>query len=787
MTNSTQIQQIWQFPPAPIDKILDAPAPPSVLLSPNYRWLVELERPLLHPIAEMGESEIAVAGLRINPKTNGAARQYAYRNLKIKAINSGETVPLNLPLNVGIRFIEWSPDGKRLAFTLTQESGFELWVLELSDGRLYQLTDAILNAAHGTPYQWLPGDEGLICKIVPDSRGNPPSESQIPQGPTVQENLGRKTPNQTYTNLLKNSYDEALFEYYLTSVVERVDLNGKRTLLVGPSLVEEAKPSPDGRFILVTTWHRPFSYQVPVQFFPQRIEILDQTGKVVHHLADLQLADNISIKFDSVRLGLRLVSWRSDRPATLYWVEALDGGDAGCSATLRDALFEMDAPFSGKPTLLWQSEYRFQQIFWGRDDVALACESWYDNRRLRVWRLNPSHPQTRPQLLIERSSEDKYSAPGTPLMVVGLYGRQVLRFTPDGSALYLKGRGASPLGIYPFLDWMDLDTSEVKRLWQSEDPYYESVLDILDANAEKLVTYRQSQTEPPNYFLHIRGRNQAVPLTHYQDPAPQLSGIHKEIIRYQRSDETQLSATLYLPPGYEPARNGPLPTIFWIYPREFKSRNFAGQVTASENTFSRPFGASPLLLLTQGYAVLSNPSLPILGEGGIEPNDSYVEQIVAGAQAAVDYLVNRGITDSKRVGIGGHSYGAFTTANLLAHTDLFRAGVACSGAYNRTLTPFGFQGEQRNFWEATDVYMQMSPFTHAAKINKPLLLIHGTDDSNTGTYPLQSERFYQALKGLGATVRLVMLPFEEHSYRSREGVGHALWEMIHWYNLYVMK
>jgi len=784
VTNSIQFQQIWQSPPSPLDKILDAPAPPSVLLSPNYRWLVELEQPLLHPIAELGEPEIAVAGLRINPKTNGAARQYAYRNLKIKTINSGETVPLNLPKNVCIRFPEWSPDGQRLAFTLTQDNGIELWVLELPEGRLYQLTDAVLNAAHGTPCQWLPGASGLICKIVPDSRGNPPTEKRIPQGPTLQENLGRKTPNLTYTNLLKNPYDEALFEYYLTSALERVALDGKHTPLVAPSLVEEAKPSPDGRFILLTTWHRPFSYQVPAQLFPQRIEILDQTGKVVHRLADLQLADDIPSKFDSVRSGPRMMSWRTDRPATLYWVEALDGGDPGREAPLRDALFELDAPFSG---MLWQSEYRFKQILWGRENAALAYESWHDNRRLRVWRLNPSQPQTHPQLLIERSSEDKYSDPGTPLMVVGLYGRQVLRFTSDGSAFYLKGRGASPLGIYPFLDLMELDTSETKRLWQSKHPYYESVVDILDAGAEKLITYCQSQTTPPNYFLYIRKHNQALPLTHYQDPAPQLAGVRKEVIRYQRDDGIQLSATLYLPPGYEPDRDDPLPTIFWIYPREFKSRDFAGQVTTPQNTFSRPVRASPLLLLTQGYAILSNPSLPILGEGDTEPNDSYVEQIVAGTQAAVDYLVNRGIADPKRLGIGGHSYGAFTTANLLAHTDLFRAGIACSGAYNRTLTPFGFQGEQRNFWEAMDVYMRMSPFTHIAKINKPLLLIHGTDDSNTGTHPIQSERFYQALKGMGATVRLVMLPFEDHSYRSREGVGHALWEMIRWYNLYVLE
>jgi dipeptidyl aminopeptidase/acylaminoacyl peptidase len=211
----------------------------------------------------------------------------------------------------------------------------------------------------------------------------------------------------------------------------------------------------------------------------------------------------------------------------------------------------------------------------------------------------------------------------------------------------------------------------------------------------------------------------------------------------------------------------------------------AGQVTKTENGFTRPHFTSILFLLTQGFAVLDDPTLPIIGEGETEPNDTYVEQLIAGAEAAIEYVVERGIGDRDRLAIGGHSYGAFTTVNLLAHTNLFKLGIARSGAYNRTLTPFGFQGEQRNFWEAADTYTQIAPFTHAHKITAPLLLIHGANDSNRGTYPIQTERLYEALKGLGATVRWVELPLEDHSYRSQEGVGHVLWEMVRWCKQYL--
>ncbi|OLP18546.1 peptidase S9 [Leptolyngbya sp. 'hensonii'] len=785
MLKPVAAQVTWQSPPPPIDQILNAPPPPVVLFSPYHEWMVQLEQPALPALSELAEPEIALGGFQINPKTNGPNRQFTYRNLGVKSISSDPVTLLPLPEGARIDFLKWSLDGQRLAFTLTQEQGLELWVVDLRDRVPHRLTGPILNATYGDPYEWLPGEAGLLCKVVPGDRGPAPVENPVPIGPLVQENLGRKTPTRTYTNLLESPHDEALFEYYLTSRLERIGLDGQRTLMMESALIDEAIPSPDGNYILLTTFHRPFSYQVPAYLFPKQVQVLDFTGRALYQVADLPLADDLSIKFDSVRPGRRKVNWRADQPATLFWVEALDGGDASQEAALRDRLYELAAPFTAAPTQLWQSEYRFRQILWGQSDVALAWEIWYDSRRIRIWQLNPNQPSRLPRLLVDRSYEDQYSDPGMPMTTTGVYGWEVLRLTPDGLGLYLNGRGASPAGVYPFLDQINLETGQKQRLWQAKDPYFEGVVEILDDRGQTLITRRQSQQEPPNYFLRQLQRDQVIQLTDYRDPAPQFTTVRKELIRYQRADGVQLSGTLHLPPGYEPKRDGPLPTIFWVYPTEFKDRDSAGQVTTASNAFSRPRRTSVLFLLTQGYAVLDNPSLPIVGEGKTEPNDTYIEQLVAGAKAAVTYLVDRGIADPQRLGIGGHSYGAFTTANLLAHSDLFRAGVAMSGAYNRTLTPFGFQGEQRSFWDAAETYIQMSPFTVAAKIKEPLLLIHGANDSNPGTYPIQTERFYEALKGLGSTVRWVVLPLEDHGYRSREAIGHTLWEMIRWYDQYV--
>jgi dipeptidyl aminopeptidase/acylaminoacyl peptidase len=677
-----------------------------------------------------------------------------------------------------------SPDGTKVSFTNTTPDGIELWVLDVEAASARRLTGANLSLTAGNAPMWLSDSEQLIAAFVPGDRGAEPEKPRVPTGPVIEESVGRKAPARTYQDLLKNAYDESLFDYYFTTQLARVSLDGSVEPLDEPGLLWDFSPSPDGRYLLVHWIHRPYSYRVPAYRFPQLVELRDlETGEVTE-VVDVPLQDAIPIAFGSVQKGPRSFRWRSDAPATLTWAEAQDGGDAGVEAEVRDKVFMQDVPFEGEPVELATLGYRYSGISWSSDDLALLREMWWKSRQLRVWRIRPGDAGAEPVLLQERSYQDRYADPGNPIMEPNEFGRYVIRTIDGGRATFLIGSGASPEGDRPFIDRFDFDTGETTRLFRSEAPFYERPLDVLDAEGRYVLTRREAVDVQPNYYVRDLESGDLTQVTAFPHPTPQLKGIQKELVVYEREDGVGLSGTLYLPPGYAPDQ-GPLPTLMWAYPTEYKSADAAGQVSDSPYRFARVGAWSPYLWVALGYAVFDDPSLPIVGEGEVEPNDTYVQQLVAGAAAAVDVVAEKGVTDRDRVAIGGHSYGAFMTANLLAHSDLFAAGIARSGAYNRTLTPFGFQAEERTYWEAPEIYYEMSPFMHADKVDEPILLIHGEMDNNSGTFPLRSQRYYGALQGLGATVRYVVLPYESHGYRSRESLLHMLWEMQEWMDRYV--
>ncbi len=608
----------------------------------------------------------------------------------------------------------------------------------------------------------------------------------MPNGPVIQENTGQAAPVRTFQDLLANPHDEALLEYYFTSQLARVPVDGGRATPIGqPGIIGSVSVSPSGEYIQVSRVKRPYSYLAPLFAFAGESEVIDLRGNRVYLVQDRPEVTLPPIGRDMVNPGRRSAHWRADAPATLVWAEAMDEGDARRQSVVRDRVLMLEAPFAAEPRTLIDLDQRYAGIHWGRDDLALVHTRWATTARTKTYVVNPGQPGAEPRRLWDRSAEDRYGNPGLPLTIATAGGTRVLHFTPDGNGIYLSGEGASPRGNYPFLDRLDLRSGQTERLWQAEDPYFETLVAILDDEGRRLLTRRESVTEPSNLVLRDRTNGTARALTDFPDPAPQLAGIQRQIIIYPRADGVMLSATLFTPPGYDAQRDGPLPLLLWAYPREFRDADAASQITDSPNRFTRPGGSSHLFLLTQGYAILDGPAMPIIGEGDVEPNDSYIEQLVASAQAAVDRVVEMGVADRNRIGVGGHSYGAFMTANLLAHSDLFRAGIARSGAYNRTLTPFGFQAEPRSYWEATEVYHRMSPFNYAHRIRAPVLLIHGEADNNSGTFPIQSERMYQALKGHGATTRLVMLPHESHGYVARESVLHVLAEMVEWMDRHV--
>lgn len=775
----------YQSPPAPIPQILDAPPTPGVSIDPSARTMALFGRSNLPSIAEIAEPSLRLGGYRINPRNNGPAnsRLNWLTSLTFQDVKGGKPRPVALP--AGFRYVMagWSPDGKTMAFLGDAPTGLELWVADVATATARKLTGPSINATVGSGYGWLPDSSGLLVRLVPAGRGAAPVAGGVPAGPTIQENAGRVAPVRTYQDLLANPTDEALFAYYFTSQLAVQPLSGGAPRLIGePGLILGQSVSPDGRFILQNRIKRPFSYLVPAALFPTEITVTDIDGKVIHRVADLPLRDDIPPPFDAVAKGPRSAQWRADAPATLVWVEALDGGDPRREAAVRDRVFMLDAPFTAAPRVLIDLKERYGGVEWGRDDVAIVSSNWWKTRHETRYLVNPASPGE-PRVIVDRNYQGRYDDPGDAVTRANAAGRDVIHFTADGKSLFLSGSGATREGEFPFLDRMDLASGKTTRLWRAKAPYYEFVVDLLDDEGKTFLTRRESRTEAPNYFLHTGGKARAI--TAFKDPAPQFAGVTQQLITYKRADGVELSGKLYLPAGYDKTRDGPLPLLMWAYPTEFTDAKIAAEVVASDNRFVRPGGASHLFMLTQGYAVLDDPSMPIIGVNGAEANDTYVKQLVDSAQAAADAVVALGVADRDRLAVGGHSYGAFMTANLLAHSDIFRAGIARSGAYNRTLTPFGFQAEQRTYWEAIDTYTEMSPFTHVKAINEPILLIHGEADDNSGTFPIQSERFYAALKGHGANVRYVVLPLEAHGYRGRESVGHTLWEMARWLDLNV--
>lgn len=778
----------YQMPPAPIAQILDTAPTPAPSISPKRDVVALLGRANLPPIAELAEPDLKLAGYRINPRNNGIA------NSRVGWLNALSFQPVaggpvrGVAMAPGTRFTgpSWSPDGSRLAYLVDRPTGLELWVADVATATARRLTSPVVNATLGGGFDWLPDGSGLLVRTVPAGRGRPPVAGTAPAGPIVQVNAGRTAPVRTYQDLLRNSADEAQFEHYFTSQLAVAPVAGGPLRAVGqPGLIMSSSVSPDGRYLLVTRAKRPFSYVVPAALFPTEITVTDMSGKVVKTLADLPLRDDIPTQFDAVAPGPRSAQWRADKPATLAWVEALDGGDVRKEAPLRDRVLMLDAPFTGSPRTLVDLKDRFDGVLWGRDDHALVMSQWWNTRSETRVAVDPSRPGAG-RVLLTRNFQDRYNDPGMPMMRPNAAGRPVMHYTADGRGLFMNAPGATREGEFPILSRMDLASGATARVWQARTPHYESIVALLDDNGSRLLTRRESRIEPPNLYVRDAA-GAARRITDFADPAPQLAGVTQRLVAYKRADGVELSGTLYLPAGYDQKRDGPLPLLMWAYPTEFTDAAVAGQVVDTQNRFTRPGGISHLFLLTQGYAVLDNPTMPIVGVGGKEANDTYVEQLVSSAKAAVDAVVALGVADRNRIAVGGHSYGAFMTANLLAHSDLFRAGIARSGAYNRTLTPFGFQAEQRTYWDAVDTYTQMSPFTHVRNIKEPILLMHGEADDNSGTYPVQSERFYAALKGQGATVRYVVLPLEAHGYRARESVMHTLWEMTDWLSTHVKR
>jgi dipeptidyl aminopeptidase/acylaminoacyl peptidase len=798
----------YSQPPQPILDVLHAPSPPRPSVSPTGDTILLTSWVQYPPIARVAEPFLRLAGVRVEPRTRrkhdtpgGYGINPCVRDFTLVNIARGSEIKVDLPKGGCVDGAAWAADGKRFLFRNTAVDAVELWIANATNGEVRRVADVRLNPMLGSSTaQWMPDQKTIIVKLVPDNAGPAPSSNAnaapVLDGPSIQEANGEKGESSTYEtrDTLNGKHDETLFDYYAAAQIALVDADSARVAkrLGAPGIHYDIDPAPDGEHILVQSIRKPYSYVTTFERFPRVIEVWDRaTGKVTHTVATLPLADRVPVH--GVPTGPRDFAWRATEPATLTWAEALDGGDWNVKAAARDKVMLQKAPFSAPAVEIMRTEQRFSGISWGEQpSVALLREEDLNRHWTRTFLLNVDAPTSqKPKILFDLSTDEHYKDPGTPVLRELPNGSWVVRQT--GSSIYLEGEGSSPDGDRPFLDRLDLSTQKTERLFRSEKTALDYFLAFADPNAKAFVSWRQSPSDPPNALLRTIDKPQpnaaageatftttTQPITHLPDPTPIVRAIKKRLIKYKRKDGMDLSFTLFTPPNYKEGTR--VPTILYAYPLDYADASKAGQVTGSEQTFTRL--EHYRLLLLAGYAIIDNASFPIVGDPK-KAYDKYLEQLVADAAAAVEKAVAMGVADPERVGVTGHSHGALMTVNLLAHSDLFRAGVATSGSYNKTLTPFGFQNERRSVWDAQSVYLQASPFFSAHKLKLPLLIMHGTDDANPGTTPLQASKLYEAVRGNGGTVRLVMLPHEPHWYTAMESNEQLAFEMVRWFDTHV--
>jgi len=785
LAGSAQDAVDYQVPPKVIMDLALAKPTPTVSVDSKGEWMLLMERNSYPSVEELGQPEVRVAGLRINPANFSLSRQNYINNLYLRNLKSGAEFKIaGLPANLLANAVSWSNDEKKIAFTHTTNARVDLYVIDVATRQAKKINQLPLNTILGSAYTWV-SDNTILYKAAIKPPASMPRKPVTPKGPTVQESYGKAAPRPTFQDLIKSPYDEELFAFFATTQLVK-NVNGVEVKINAPAIYASVAPSPDKNYLLVRTVTKPFSYAVPANGFASTVTIHDAAGKLVKELVKLPSSETAPAGNDNVQDVMRNISWREDEAATITWCIALDGGLIKNKADYRDAVYQLPAPFNGNPRQLFQTQMRFGGVTWGTPEFALVTEFLRGKQLVRTSRLNPSTGAM--ELLSERSLNDAYNNPGSPVLVKNKFGRYVIELLNNGTALLMNNTtGASPKGDLPFLALFDLNTKKMEELWRCGEGVFEVITDVLDTKNLVLLTRRESVTEVPNYYIkNLKLKIADRQITRFANPYPALEGVSKQKIKYKRADGVDLTGDLYLPKGYDPAKDGPLPVLVWAYPREFNNAADAAQVRGSQYTFTRINWGSPVYWVTQGYAVLDNAEMPIVSTSADKkPNDDFIQQLKLNARAAIDKLAEMGVGDSTRVGVGGHSYGAFMTANLLAHTNWFKAGIARSGAYNRTLTPFNFQNEDRTYWQVPQLYFDMSPFSFAHQLKTPILLVHGDTDDNTGTFPIQSERMFAALKGNGGNVRYVSLPYEAHGYRGKENVLHLLWEEHMWLEKYV--
>lgn len=774
----------YQKPSKEVADLLLAPPTPTISIDGKAQYMLVMERSFYPTVEELGQPEFKIAGIRIHPNNFSLSRQNFIKQLSLKNLVTGKMISIaGLPNNLSALNPTWNPSENKIAFYNITATAVDVWVIDIKTSTCSKINKNAANIVLSSSLIWL-DDATVLYKINTHTAAQMSKKPITPKGPTIQESLGKVAPSVTYQDLIKSPYDEYAFEYLATAQLVKNNA-GVETKIGAPSIISSIDLSPDKKYFLTRTINKPFSYLVPVYGFATTVNVTDLNGKIVKTIADLASAETTPSGYDNVQNVARAFDWKDDEAATIIYALPLDSGIMKKNVPFHDVVMALAAPFTSSPKELFKTTTRYSRTVWGNEQIALVTEMLRSKQQYKVSRYDASNNSL--TTLYQGNMTDAYNNPGTPVTTKNKYNRDVIAMTNNGKSILMNNiTGASPKGDLPYLASFDLTNKANTILWRCSEDNFEMVMDVLDINNLKVITRRETEKEVPNYYIRSIKDNSKNVITNFTNPYTSMEGVTKEKIKYKRKDGVDLTGDLYLPKGYDKVKDGPLPTLIWAYPREFTNAADASQIRGNQHKFTLLSWGSPVFYVTQGYAIFDNAEMPIVASApDKKPNDDFVNQLILNATAAIDKLVDLGVGDRNKMAVGGHSYGAFMTVNLLAHCNLFKAGIARSGAYNRTLTPFGFQNEERTFWQAKDLYLSMSPFAFADKIKTPLLMTHGEMDDNTGTYPINSERLYAAIKGHGGTARFVYLPYEAHGYKGKENVLHLLWEQGRWLDKYL--
>ena len=775
---------VYQKPSKEISDLLLAPPTPTISVDGKAQYMLVMERSFYPTVEELGQPEFKIAGLRINPNNFSLSRQNFIKKLSLQNIVTGKNITLaGMPNNVSALSPSWNPSENKIAFYNVTANAVDVWVIDIKTGTCSKINKSPVNIVLSSNIIWL-DDATVLYKINTNNAAQMQKKPITPKGPTIQESIGKVAPSVTYQDLIKSPYDEYAFEFLASAQLVK-NKNGVETKIGSPAIISSLDLSPDRNYVLTRTINKPFSYLVTVNGFASSINVIDINGKLIKTIADLPSSETTPSGYDNVQNVARAFDWKDDEPATITYAMPLDSGMMKKNIPSHDVVMALAAPFTGSPKELFKTSTRYIRTTWGDEHIALVTEMLRSKQQYKVSRYDASNNSL--TTLYQGNMTDAYTNPGSPVTTKNKFNREVIATINKGQAILMNNTtGASPKGDLPYIASFDLNTKTNNIIWRSAEDNFEMVMEVIDFNNLKVITRRETEKEVPNYYIRSIKENNKIQITNFKNPYQSMEGVTKEKIKYKRKDGVDLTGDLYLPKGYDKTKDGPLPTLLWAYPREFTNAADASQIRGNQHKFTMLSWGSPIFYVTQGYAILDNAEMPIVATSADKkPNDDFVNQLILNATAAIDKLVELGISNRNKIAVGGHSYGAFMTVNLLAHSNLFKAGIARSGAYNRTLTPFGFQNEERTFWQAKDLYLEMSPFAFADKIKTPLLMTHGEMDDNTGTFPINSERLYAAIKGHGGTVRFVYLPYEAHGYKGKENVLHLLWEQGRWLDKYL--